>query len=307
MINNIELDVVIVGGGPAGMSAALVLGRGLMKTVIINEEKPRNLITQASHGFLTRDGFHPSEFLEIAKRQLEQYKTVTYKKDSVVQVEKNELGYKVKTNEGDVFVAKRILFATGYKDNLAAINLNGIEAVYGKTVFPCPFCDGWERKNESLALFGSEEGVGHFAKIISNWTNDLIVFTNDKKPIGSAEKETLKRNNIKVVEEKIETLISENGCLKEVRLINGESIKRTGGFLFSTGEKQATDIPEKLGVEVSEIGTYQANDWGKTTIEGIYVIGDAKNNFTGIIGAASEGSLVAEMIIHEIIEERWLS
>lgn len=305
-MSNNNLDVIVVGGGPAGMNAALVLGRALMSTVVVNEEKPRNLVTQASHGFLTRDGFHLSEFLETAKKQLEQYDTVTYKKDIVSQVEKVESGYKVISKDGTELITKRIIFATGYKDDLTKIGLNGVEKVYGKTVFPCPFCDGWERRNEPLALFGRDEGLGHFAKTISNWTNDLIIFTNGKQPIGEAEKETLKKNNIQVVEDEVEELISEKGNLKAVKLKGGNSIKRTGGFLLSTGEKQSTNIPKKLGVEESDWGTYQTNEWGKSTVEGIYIVGDAKNSFTGVVGSASEGSYVAEMITHEIIEERWV-
>lgn len=303
-----NLDVIVVGGGPAGMNAALVFGRALMSTVIVNEEKPRNLVTQASHGFLTRDGFHPSEFLQVAKEQLEQYETVVYQKGVVEQVDKTETGFNVTTNDGTTYHTKRIVFATGYKDNLSKIGLNGIEKVYGKTVYPCPFCDGWERRNEPLALFGKDEGVEHFAKTISNWTNDLIIFTNGEKPIGNEAKAILKKNNIKVVEEEIIELLSEDGNLKEVQLADGERIKRTGGFLFSCGEKQSTDIPAKLGVEYGEWGgIYQTNDWGKSKVEGLYIIGDAKNNFTGVIGAAAEGSRVAEMITQEIIEERWLS
>ncbi|PKH51724.1 NAD(P)/FAD-dependent oxidoreductase [Tenacibaculum sp. Bg11-29] len=308
MTKNKNLDVLVVGGGPAGMNAALVFGRALMNTVIVNEEKPRNLVTQASHGFLTRDGFHPSEFLQVAKKQLEQYVTVNYKMDVVKQVDKTEIGFKVKTNDGTEYQTKRIVFATGYKDDLSKLGLIGIEKVYGKTVFPCPFCDGWERRNEPLALFGKDEGVGHFAKTISNWTDDLIIFTNGKKPIRNEEKENLKKNNIKVVEQEILKLISENGNLKEIKLADGNSIKRTGGFLFSTGEKQSTDIPAKLGVEFGDWGgTYLTNEWGKSKVDGVYIVGDAKNNFTGVIGSASEGSYVAEMITQEIIGERWVS
>lgn len=305
-MKNKKLDVLVVGGGPAGMNTALVLGRALMNTVIVNEEKPRNNVTQASHGFLTRDGFHPSEFLQVAKRQLEQYDTVAYKKGIVSAVEKVESGFKVITENGTEFITKRIIFATGYKDDLKKIGLNGVEKVYGKTVYPCPFCDGWERRNEPLALFGKDEGVGHFAKTISNWTDDLIIFTNGENPIGEDEIETLKKNNIQVINDEITELVSENGNLKEVKLANGNGIKRTGGFLLSTGEKQSTNIPKKLGVELSDWGTYQTNEWGKSKVAGVYIIGDAKNNFTGVIGSAAEGSYVAEMITQEIIEERWI-
>ncbi len=305
-MKNEQLDVLIIGGGPAGMSAALVLGRAMINTVIISDEMPRNLVTQASHGFFTRDGYHPGELLRIAKKQLEQYETVEYRKGRVEQARQSESGYTITTDGGRVFNSKRLVFASGFRDNVSKIGLKGIEEVYGNTVYPCPFCDGWERRNEPLALFGQDEGVGQFAKTISNWTSDLVVFTAGANAISEEERLTLAKNKIRVIQDKIAELISENGKLQAVKLAGGELISRTGGFLFSTGERQATDIPAKLGVETGEWGTYKSNDWGKTDVEGLYIVGDAKNGFTGVIGAAAEGSYVAEMITQEIIDERWI-
>lgn len=305
-MNENNLDVLIVGGGPAGMSAALVLGRSLMNVAIVNEEKPRNIVTQASHGFLTRDGYHPIQFLEIAKEQIKQYESIEYVKNKVLKISKEEDSFNVVLKSGREFKTKRVIFATGFKDNIAEIGLKGVEDVYAKSVFPCPFCDGWERRNEPLALFGKDAGVDHFAKTISNWTNDLIVFTNGGNPINAEQKQILKKNNIEIIDTEVDQLISKNGHLTGVKLIDGRVIKRSGGFLFSTGEQQATDIPLKLGVEVSDWGPYETNEWGKTKVEGVYIVGDAKNSFTGLIGAAAEGSQVAEFITQEIIEERWI-
>lgn len=300
------LDIAIIGGGPAGMSAALVFGRAMLNTVIINEEKARNMVTQGSHGFLTRDGAHPSELLQIAKEQLTQYQTVHYTKGRVAQVEKQGDFYQLKTQQGDTFTAKRLVFATGYQDNINQVDLPGIKAVYGKTVYPCPFCDGWERRNQALALFGEETFVFEFAKTISHWTNDLVVFTNGKKVLSETQKQAFEKHQVKLVEDKIEALVSTQGQLQEVKLVNGESIARQGGFLLSTGEKQACEIPALLGVPKGEYGVYKTNDWGKSEIEGIYIIGDAKNGFGGIALSVAEGSMAAEMIIHEIIHEKWV-
>jgi len=131
-IMNRDLDVIIVGGGPAGMSAALMFGRTMMKTVIFNEEKPRNRVSQQSHNFLTRDGTHPLEFLKIAKEQLEKYDTVQYIKDFVIDVKKDAHGYRVKTKKGSEFKSQRVIFAMGFKDNINKLGLKGVEKVYGK-------------------------------------------------------------------------------------------------------------------------------------------------------------------------------
>ena len=305
MTKNKTLDVAIIGGGSAGMSAALVFGRAMMHAIIINDEKPRNLVTQGSHGFLTRDGVHPSELLQVAKTQLLKYTTVNYVKGQAANIEKQAAGFEITAQNGEVFHAQNVVFATGYKDDISTINLPGIKAVYGKTVYPCPFCDGWERRNQPLALFGEEVFVAQFAKTIHHWSKDLIVFTNGKKVVSEEDKKALERNNIRLIEGEIQELISENGQLSGVKLASGELIARTGGFLLSTGEKQATGIPAKLGVETTDFGTYKTNDWGKSAVEGIYIVGDAKNGFSGIAAAVAEGSMVAEMMIHEIINERW--
>lgn len=299
------LEVAIIGGGPAGMSAALVFGRAMINTVVINEEQPRNIVTQGSHGFLTRDGAHPSELLQIAKDQLAQYQTVHYTKGRVTQVDKQGGLFTIKTQQGNTFTTKRVVFATGYSENLDQVNLPGIRAVYGKTVYPCPFCDGWERRNQALALFGEEVFVFEFAKTISHWTNDLVVFTNGKQVLSSKQKQAFAQHQVKLIEDKIAELVSVDGQLQTVKLANGQSITRQGGFLLSTGEKQACDIPAQLGVAKGEYGTYATNDWGKTEIEGVYIVGDAKNGFGGIAASVAEGSMVAEMMIHEIIHEKW--
>ncbi|MEN7547102.1 NAD(P)/FAD-dependent oxidoreductase [Rapidithrix thailandica] len=300
-----NLDVIVIGGGPAGMNAALVLGRAMVNAVVINEENPRNRITQGSYGFVTRDGIHPLEFLKIAKHQLEKYNTVQYVRGLVAGVKREDEGYLVNTQNNDVFKAPRVVFATGYKDDLRQANLKGVEKVYGISVFPCPFCDGWERKNQPLALFGEERYVVDFAKTVSNWTKDLIVFTNGKKMVSEAEKKMLLRHHVEVEEEKVSELLSENGQLTGVELLSGKVVHRTGGFLMNTGGQQSTLFPVQLGVEEEEYGTYETNQWGKTSVEGIYIVGDAKNSFTGSINSAAEGFTVAEMIVHEIIDERW--
>jgi len=299
------LDLIIIGGGPAGMSAALIAGRGLLNTLIFNAESPRNAVTQASHGFLSRDGIHPLELLKISKEQLEKYKTVRYIKDQVIDIEQQEAGYKVISKEGEPFISKRILFATGLKEKISQIGIKGIEAVYGKSVYPCPFCDGWEHRNQALAVFGNGEWIGEFAKTVNNWSDDLIIFTHGDTSLSAEAVTTLDRRNITVQTSPIDFLEHSEGKLEAVILQDGRRIKREAGFIFDTGEAQATDLPAKLGVQKSDYGSYEADNTGKTAIPGIYVVGDSRTGFNGLIAAAAEGSLAAEMIVHEVIKARW--
>ena len=314
MSENIKknLDLVIIGGGPAGMSAALVAGRTLLNTVVINAERPRNKVTTASHGFLTRDGVHPLELLKIAKQQLEKYDTVTYIKGSVTDAEKFEKGFRVTLDDGCTLTTDNIIFATGYKEDVTKNNLPGIEKVYGKSVYPCPFCDGWEHRVQKLALFDDTEFAFEFAKLIANWSNDLIVFTNGKQAISEDRKQLLKRGDITVIEEPIAELISdENGVLQSVLLENGEKIGREAGFIFNTYEEPATRLPEKLGInkKLNDWGMelLNADEAGRTNVEGVYIVGDAKTGFGGIIAAANSGAVCVETMVHDRVAAHWSS
>lgn len=307
-----NLDLVIIGGGPAGMSAALVAGRSLLRTVIINAESPRNMVTTASHGFLTRDGVHPLEIMEIAKQQLEKYDTVTYIKGFVTDAEKLAKGFRVTTADGSTFATDNIIFATGYKEDITKNNLPGIKKVYGKSVYPCPFCDGWEHRGQKLALFDETEFALEFAKVVANWSRDLIVFTNGKRIGAKENKQLLKRGGVTVVEEEIAELISdESGLLRAVLLEGRREIEREAGFLLNTYEEPATQLPEKLGVikKLNDwgIGIPDVGEAGQTNIAGVYIVGDAKTGFGGIAAAANDGARCVEMMVHERVAAYWSS
>ncbi|MBV7337324.1 NAD(P)/FAD-dependent oxidoreductase [Chloroflexi bacterium TSY] len=311
-MTNENCDLVIVGGGPAGMSAALVAGRALLNTLVVNAESPRNMVTTASHGFLTRDGVHPLELMEIAKQQLEKYDTVTYMKGFVTDVEKLEKGFQVTTGDGKTFTTDNIIFATGYKEDVGKSNLPGIEKVYGKSVYPCPFCDGWEHRGQKLALFDDTEIALEFAKIIANWSNDLIIFTNGKQAISAENKRLLQNGGISVVEEPIAELMADDqGGLQFVLLENGAKVAREAGFLMNTYQEPSTYLPEKLGVlktaSVWGMEMLDADESGKTSIEGLYIVGDAKTGFSGIVAAANDGASCVEAIVHDRVAAYWLS
>ena len=301
------VDLAIIGGGPAGMSAALVAGRARLNTIVVNAEKPRNAVTTAAHGFLTRDGVHPSELLAIAKDQLGKYNTVRYVYGSVEEVSGSAGGFIIRLADGMPFKAARVVLATGYREDLDLLRLPGLEKVYGRSVYPCPFCDGYEHRDERLAVFGSR-GVEHFVPVVRIWSEDIVVFTNGAT-LDNSTKARFGQRSIRVVEEIVTRLISEAGTLRAVELAGGLRLERDAGFIAADYAMPATRFDEQLGVSKT------TNDWGavvseadstgKTNIEGIYIIGDAKNGFGGIVESAAEGSRCAAGIVHEIAAERW--
>ncbi|WP_335872010.1 NAD(P)/FAD-dependent oxidoreductase [Bacillus sp. 2205SS5-2] len=302
-MNEKIFDCIVIGGGAAGLSAALVLGRSRRDTLVIDENHPRNSVTRASHGFLSRDGITPGEFKEISLEQLKKYPTVLYEQDRVENVVKPDFTFKVTTNKGKVYQSKKVIFSTGMKDDLPSIK--GLKEVYGTSVYPCPYCDGWERRDKKLAVFGNGDWLMHYAKMIYNWSNDLIVFTNGAAEITTNEKKELMDHGVQLVEQPIVELKSTNGQLENVIVESGESYERTDGFIMDTGETQACDIPLKLGIELIEMGGYKVNEKGETTINGLYIIGDAKNAFSGLIKAASEGYELGAIMNGEMVIEAW--
>lgn len=301
------LDLVVIGGGPAGMSAALVAGRAMLNTVVVNAETPRNAVTTASHGFLTRDGAHPTELLATAKQQLKKYSTVRYINDTVTTTANSDDHFHIGLAGGGHLVTDRLIIATGYRDDLSMLGLAGIENVYGQSVYPCVFCDGYEHRGERLALFGTE-GVTHYAPMVRLWTDDLIVFTNGNR-LSPAETTELEINQVTVNSEPIERLHSDRGALTGVELTNGDLIERHAGFIADDYSLPGNTFAESMGVGRSRdewgMNTLQADDFGATSVTGLYVIGDAKTGFSGLIAAAAEGAACAEGIVHQIATERW--
>lgn len=301
-------EVIIIGGGPAGMSAALVLGRSRIKTLVLNTESPRNNITTHSHGFLTQDGKHPSEIFRIAKQQLTKYTSVDYKKEKAVSVKDENNHFSVET-EHEIYSAKRVIVATGHKDNITEIGIEGLTDVYGKSVYPCPFCDGFEMADKKLAVIGDAIMAPMFSKTISHWSKDVIVFTNGEKIEDKELLSNLIKKGIQIVEKKIKKLISIKGQLTGVELIDNTIIEREGGFLPDTKSTESTDFVKKMNVstEIGHFGMefYKVDENKETEIKGFYIIGDARTGWSGVASSVAEGSEVAAAITHQIIEENW--
>ncbi|WP_442604251.1 NAD(P)/FAD-dependent oxidoreductase [Paenibacillus sp. KN14-4R] len=303
MVDTKIWDVVIVGGGPAGLSAALVLGRSMRDVLVIDEGKPRNAVTKETHGFLTRDGIKPLAFKKLAMDELKRYETVQILQDRAENAERSESIFTVRTRGGEVVSCQKLIIATGAKDHLPKIE--GLQEAYGTSVFPCPYCDGYEHRGEQVAIIGNGKGLGHYVPLIHHWSRDVIVFTNGAAEIGDELRRQMAARQIGLVEEPIYKLDVASGQLRGVVLMSNEVIARTCGYLMDTGVEQATNIPEQLGVKPEENCHYDTDNKGMTKVEGLYVIGDAKNLFTGLICSAAEGYEAGEDINQSFIDEAW--
>jgi thioredoxin reductase len=306
MVKEKVADVVIIGGGPAGLNAALVLGRARRSVIVFDDQKPRNLPVSASHGFFTRDGASPAELRRIGREQLKAYPSISFVPARVTDVVKTHDQFQVFSDINKVIWAKKILFATGLKEKLP--DIKGLKELYGKSVFPCPYCDGWELRDQPLAILAKEQHALHLSQVLTGWSRDLVICSNGPSGLNKAERSRLQRLNISIMENRISHLQAEGDQLKAIVFQNGQQIQRKAIFL-NTHLQQATTLPKKLGCSVSyherlQMEFFHTNEWNETNVPGVFVAGDAMKLALAQIGiAAADGSTAAIGINNQLIFE----
>ncbi|MBM7839209.1 thioredoxin reductase [Alkalihalobacillus xiaoxiensis] len=293
-------DCIVVGGGPAGLNAALVLGRSKRNVMLIDENQARNAVTHESHGFITRDGVSPQQFRAAAHADLQTYPNLQIEQDRVIDIQKEESVFVVKTAT-TVFKSRKVILATGLKDKLP--DVENIWHYYGKSLFNCPFCDGWEMKDKPLLVIVESEAALHFPKMIWNWSDNLVLATNGKWRLTGEQKAPFLKREIAIMEEAIIELEGTNGQLETVHFQDGTSVKRSGGFV-ETKLVQATSLAEAAGCEQTDIGGIKTDEFGRTTVAGLFACGDtALKAPPQLILAAADGSKVASRVIGDLIDE----
>lgn len=295
-------DVTIIGGGPAGLNAALVLGRARKNVTIIDEGRPRNSVTRQVHGFLTRDGITPREFRRIAKEEMSAYPSVSFVADTAVAFTGTDGQFQIETAQGQTFASKKVLFAVGMKDE--PIDIPGLQEVYGKSAFVCPYCDGWELRDQPLVIIKKGAELMHFAPLISGWTDRFTVCTNGPDELTDAEREELRRNQVPLFDSPIRHIDSSDGIVQQVVLEDGTTVPCTGIF-FKPELVTGSDLPRTIGCHISEWGAVVVDDFGKTNVPGVYGAGDTASRMHQAIAAASMGAFVAAVINNELNAEAW--
>ncbi|WP_019637749.1 NAD(P)/FAD-dependent oxidoreductase [Paenibacillus fonticola] len=297
-----KVDVAIIGGGPAGLSAGLMLGRARKQTIVIDEGRPRNAVTREAHGFLTRDGISPDEFRRIAKEQLRVYPSVSQYEDTVVSITGEDGDFLLETATRKKIASKKLLFAVGMKDQ--KLGIPGLAEVYGKSAFVCPYCDGWELRDEPLVVISRGAALMHFAPLLSGWTNQFVVCTNGPDELSEAEREDLRNHHIPLFDTPIRAIVSSKGMVNHVALEDGTEIPCTGIF-FKSELVPGTDLPQTLGCRISDTGEIAVDEVGKSSVPGVYAAGDVSSLMHQSIAAAASGARAAAVINGELNQEVW--
>jgi len=295
-----SFDVIIIGAGPAGLNGALVLGRCRRRVLLCDTGQPRNAASHGLHNYLTRDGINPTEFLRIGREELKSYKTVELRQIEVTDARLLDHGFEVTLSNGERAVARKLLIATGVVDEIP--NLEGMASFYGHSVFHCPYCDGWEMRDQPLAVYGKgEKGLGLTLELIL-WSRDLVLCTDGPSELAAEDLARLAQHKIPVREEPILRLEGKDGVLNQIVFADGQTIQRRAMF-FSTSQRQASELPKKLGCEFTEQGCVATGEYEATNVPGLYVAGDASRLVQFVIVAASEGAQAAVAINKELMKE----
>ena len=301
MLPESKRDVIIVGAGPAGLSAALMLGRCRRSVLIIDNGSPRNASSRALYGYLTRDGVPPQTFLQMARRELARYETVEIRDGTAAAADCDPAtGFTVTLTTGERFPSRKLLLATGVCDKLPGIP--GFEDLYGRSVFHCPYCDGWELRDQPLAIYGRGARGSGLALELTAWSRDLVLCTDGPSEIEAETLERLRRNGIAVREERVRALESTDGVLERVVFDEGPPLPRRALF-FTTGQYQRSDLLERLGCEFNEKGTVRTGKYETTHLPGLFVAGDASRAVQWVIVAAAEGAEAAFAINTDLLKE----
>ena len=302
--SDFDYDVLIVGGGPAGLSAGLQLGRSLRSILICDNNEPRNGPAAEAHGYLTRDSISPGELRRLGREEVAEYGG-EFRDSQVTNVGRDGAGFTSILDTGETVTSRKVLLATGVSDNLP--NIDGFEEFWGSGVHHCPYCHGYEVRDEPLGVIITSQHMIVYAKIIYNLSEDLVVFTDGQDVFDDESRSMFVNRGIDIETEPITALNGSDGDLESISLADGRNVARHALF-YPPPMEQHSDIPERLGLEVNEAGLVETSQSqpgvGFTSVEGLFIAGDASSGAPpAIASAVADGYAVGTTINGELSME----
>jgi thioredoxin reductase len=310
MVNNrnpqhsTQFDVAVIGGGAAGLTAAVTLGRARRSVVVIDSGEPRNASADGVHMFLTRDGIPPSEFGELGRREVAQYGGSLISAAAVVG---NRVGggFEITLDSGAVVAARRLLVTTGLIDELP--DVPGVRELWGRDVHHCPYCHGWELRGQAVGVLGTGPRAVHQALMFRQWVEDLVLFVHTAPEPTSDEQEQLAARGIQVISGRVDSLDIDNGHLREVRLADGPAVARQS-LVVAPRFVARSRVLLSLGLTAKEhpmgLGEFiPADPTGLTEVPGVWVAGNVTDLSAGVVVAAAGGMTAAAAINADLIAD----
>ncbi|MCX4245327.1 NAD(P)/FAD-dependent oxidoreductase [Paraliomyxa miuraensis] len=293
-----DFDVAIIGGGPAGLAAALTLGRACRHVLLCDAGIPRNAVATHIHNFVTRDGTPPSEFRAIGRAQLAPYTTVELRDAHVESIGGTRDDFEVQTSSGTVR-ARRVILCTGMLDEELA--LPGFSEAWGHSIFQCPYCHGWEVRGRRWGYLALDlDALQHgFATLLRSWTEDVVVFTNASLDVPSEIRDALQRSGVQLESRPVARLVVAGERLTHVELADGERVACE--ILYAHPPQRHVEVVQRLELALDGLGYVQVDPMTRqTSTPGLYAAGDLTTRAQGAIFAAATGAQAAAMVNHDL-------
>ncbi len=291
-----DYDVVVVGGGAAGLSAALVLGRARRRVAVVDGGRPRNAPAAHMHGFLSRDGMPPRDLLAVGRAEVTGY-GVQFIDDQVAAIERR---FTVRLAGGSRLSARRVLIATGSRDELP--DIPGVHERWGKDLLHCPYCHGWEVRDQPIAVLGTNPGSIPHALLVRQWSDDVIFFAHTVVPTAN-ESAQMRARGVEVVTGTVTRLVIEADRLSAVELSDGRVIPRTAVFVRPVNAPHADGLLAQLGCDVDDAGFAIVDAAGQTSTAGVWAAGNVVDPRFQVITSAGAGSAAAIAMNADLVRE----
>lgn len=294
-----DVDVVVIGGGAAGLSAALVLSRARRSVVVLDAGSPRNAPAAHMHGFLSRDGFPPAELLATARGELARYGATIITGKVVGAQVREPAGFLVSLSDGRQISARRILVATGLRDELP--DIPGLAERWARDVLHCPYCHGYEVRDRRLVVIGWTPEASKYAQIVRQWSDDVVIAVV-ADALSPSDREALAARGVGIVDGAVTRVVVEDDQLRGVEIAGGRLVECDAVFVPPRFVPN-NDVVATLGCQLDETGWVVADRVGRTSVRGVWVAGNIANSRAQVITAAGEGSAAAIAINADLVEE----
>ena len=296
-----EWDCVVVGGGAAGLSAALVLGRARRRTLVVDAGRPSNAAAHGIGGLLGFDGKAPAELYAAGRTELAEYPSVELRPGEVVRAEP---GFTVELADGARERTRTVLLATGM--DYEAPDVPGLRSLWGGSVFHCPFCHGWEVRDEPLAVVARGDRALHSALLLRGWSDDVAVLGNGPAELDDDARDALGRAGVSIDEREIARFVSGSGELEAIEFTDGARIPRRGALVAAT-LRQRGSLAEQLGVVTTTTplaaGAIVADPFQRTSVPGVFAAGDVSAAMPQVAAAVAAGSLAGAAVVQNLLAD----
>lgn len=293
-------EAIVVGGGAAGLSAALMLGRSARATLLCDDGHPRNAVADRMHGLISRDGMPPKELLRVARAELARYPSVECAEAHVAAISGEAGAFCVRTSGGETFAARRVLLATGVYDALP--DIAGLRDAWGHSAFVCPYCDGWEVRGKRVAVVAEGGKAVELAQELRQWSEDMIVCTQGGDALSPEQHRWLEATGTPVRMQALRRIHATGGAVRLIEFEGGAEECCDAVFLGAP-LRPRYPLVDMLGCRLRADGEIDVDARGRTSVPGVYAAGDAVTTVHQVVLAAASGVCAAMAINEDRIKE----